>query len=109
MSLKEVEEILKERLKGNEQSLAKVIMDYAYPKCFICYQQHIKLHKAFCYTTLYPQLYMFICEGCIHKFRFRRCEKCKVLCDVDRCYCFSYGGIICRYCSQGDPLLFILN
>ena len=105
----EIEDILIEKLEGNEPLLAKVIMDYAYPKCFICNQKQIRLHKAFCYTAIYPQLYMFICPSCVLKFKFRRCEKCKVLCDVDRCYCFSYGGIVCRYCCQGDPRLFTLN
>ncbi len=98
--MEEVKEILLEKLVNNEPFLVKEILTYL-PKCFVCNKHKLKLHKSYCYTHIYPQIYMEICEECIKNFKFEKCRQCNIYTDKNRCYTFYFGGIVCRYCSQG--------
>ena len=98
--MEEIKKILDKLLIRNDVNISKIIMEYAYGKCFICWQKKLdkNLHKSYCDVKTYPKPYMDVCNKCVVRFDFKRCIKCGIYLDKSKCYVMDNNIYVCSYC-----------
>jgi hypothetical protein len=84
---KELRDILDKKLVGNDVNLIDDILSYLKKRCFICWSIYLgdTLKRSYC-DRRYKKLHMDVCSNCINKFHFRKCYKCGIYVDENKCY-----------------------
>ncbi len=84
----EIKKILDSKLKNNDIYLVDVILSYLKENCYICWQKKFSrdMFKCYCDPKNCRSLYMNICQSCIIIFNFKKCNKCYIYADKEKCY-----------------------
>ena len=95
IEIEEMRIILNERMINNDKYVVEEILEFVYPKCFLC-KDLFNLEKTnLCYDDSY------VCIFCFTKFIFKKCSTCKKYYQINKnVYCKSCMSNCRVYCLK---------